>query len=122
NPQSGEAIKIAASKAVRFRAGKAVKDALNEQEGASRKKSAPPTKSAEPRLGQHFWASITASSASPLGNSLPLSSHQYRRLFAFSLMHNDDQETGVPSETAGSEMTYRISYDDGLARDAVKRS
>ena len=29
NPQSGETIKIAASKAVRFRAGKAVKDALN---------------------------------------------------------------------------------------------
>jgi DNA-binding protein HU-beta len=29
NPQTGEAIQIAASKAVRFHAGKAVKDALN---------------------------------------------------------------------------------------------
>jgi len=46
NPQSGEAIKIAASKAVRFRAGKAVKDALNGPKGAHRKKSAPPQKSA----------------------------------------------------------------------------
>jgi DNA-binding protein HU-beta len=46
NPQSGEAIKIAASKAVRFRAGKAVKDALNEPKRASRKKSAPSKKPA----------------------------------------------------------------------------
>jgi DNA-binding protein HU-beta len=46
NPQSGETIKIAASKAVRFHAGKAVKDALNLPKGASRKKSAPPKKSA----------------------------------------------------------------------------
>ena len=46
NPQSGEAIKIAASKAVRFRAGKAVKDALNGKNGACRKKSASPKKSA----------------------------------------------------------------------------
>ena len=30
--------------------------------------------------------------------------------------------TGVLSETAGNEMTYRISDDDGLAREAVKRS
>ena len=30
--------------------------------------------------------------------------------------------TGVLSETAGNEMTYRISYDDGLPREAVKRS
>jgi DNA-binding protein HU-beta len=48
HPQSGETIKIAASKAVRFRAGKAVKDALNPptQKGAPRKKTAPPKKSA----------------------------------------------------------------------------
>jgi DNA-binding protein HU-beta len=46
NPQSGEAIKIAASKAVRLRAGKAVKDALNEPKRASRKKSAPSKKPA----------------------------------------------------------------------------
>jgi DNA-binding protein HU-beta len=41
NPQNGESIKIAASKAVRFRAGKAVKDALNGPKRAPRKKSAP---------------------------------------------------------------------------------
>ena len=46
NPQRGETVKIAASKAVRFHAGKAVKDALNPPKGASRKKSAPPRKSA----------------------------------------------------------------------------
>ena len=48
NPQSGETIKIAASRAVRFHAGKAVKDALNPptQKGAPRKKTAPPKKSA----------------------------------------------------------------------------
>jgi DNA-binding protein HU-beta len=39
NPQSGETIKIAASKAVRFHAGKAVKDALNPPKGAPRKHS-----------------------------------------------------------------------------------
>jgi DNA-binding protein HU-beta len=43
NPQSGEAIKIAASKAVRFHAGKAVKDALNPPK-APRQKSAAPSK------------------------------------------------------------------------------
>jgi len=32
------------------------------------------------------------------------------------------RETGVPSKPAGNEMTYRISYDDGLTREAVKRS
>src|SRR5882672_10609502 len=39
NPQTGEAIQIAASKAVRFHAGKAAKDALNPptQKGAPRK-------------------------------------------------------------------------------------
>ena len=42
NPRSGETIKIAASKAVRFRAGKAVKNALNPPNGAARKK---PTRS-----------------------------------------------------------------------------
>jgi DNA-binding protein HU-beta len=46
NPQSGETIKIAASKAVRFHAGKAVKDALNPPKGTPRKKSIPPKKSA----------------------------------------------------------------------------
>src|SRR6516165_2272942 len=46
NPQSGETIKIAASKAVRFHAGKAVKDALNPPKAASRKKSAPRKKPA----------------------------------------------------------------------------
>ena len=48
NPQSGERIEIAASKAVRFHAGKAVKDALNPPtaKAAPRKKTAPPKKSA----------------------------------------------------------------------------
>jgi DNA-binding protein HU-beta len=46
NPQSGETIKIAASKAVRFHAGKAVKDALNPPKGPPRKKSAPRKKPA----------------------------------------------------------------------------
>ena len=46
NPQSGETIKIAASRAVRFRAGKAVKDALNPPSRTRRKKSATPKKSA----------------------------------------------------------------------------
>ena len=45
NPQSGETIKIAASKAVRFRAGKAVKDVLNPPTKTVRKKSATPRKS-----------------------------------------------------------------------------
>src|SRR5499427_1221920 len=40
NPQSGETVKIAASKAVRFHAGKAVKDALNPPKEAPRKRSA----------------------------------------------------------------------------------
>jgi DNA-binding protein HU-beta len=48
NPQTGESIQIAASKAVRFHAGKAVKDALNPPtaKAAPRKKTAPPKKSA----------------------------------------------------------------------------
>ena len=46
NPQSGETIKIPASKAVRFHAGKAVKDVLNPPKGAARKKSAPSKRSA----------------------------------------------------------------------------
>src|SRR5258705_5166938 len=48
NPRTGETIQIAASKAVRFHAGKAVKDALNPPtpKAAPRKKSAPPKKSA----------------------------------------------------------------------------
>jgi DNA-binding protein HU-beta len=47
NPQTGATIQIAASKAVRFHAGKAVKDALNPPtpKAAPRKKSAPPKKS-----------------------------------------------------------------------------
>ena len=48
NPQTGEAIQIAASKAVRFHAGKVVKDALNPptQKRDPRKKTAPPKRSA----------------------------------------------------------------------------
>ena len=48
NPRTGESIEIAASKAVRFHAGKAVKDALNPPppKAAPRKKSVPPKKSA----------------------------------------------------------------------------
>jgi DNA-binding protein HU-beta len=48
NPRTGESIEIAASKTVRFHAGKAVKDALNPPtpRGARRKKTAPLTKSA----------------------------------------------------------------------------
>jgi DNA-binding protein HU-beta len=48
NPRTGETIAIAASKAVRFHAGKAVKDALNPPppKGAPRKKTAPPKKTA----------------------------------------------------------------------------
>jgi DNA-binding protein HU-beta len=48
NPQTGESIQIAASKAVRFHAGKAVKDALNPPtaKAAPWKKTAPPKKSA----------------------------------------------------------------------------
>src|SRR5215831_1626981 len=48
NPQTGAAVQIAASKAVRFHAGKAVKDALNPPTAtaASRKKAGPSKKSA----------------------------------------------------------------------------
>jgi DNA-binding protein HU-beta len=46
NPQSGEKIKIAASKSVRFHAGKAVKEALNQPDVGPRKQSAPSQKSA----------------------------------------------------------------------------
>jgi len=48
NPRNGEAIQIDDSKAVRLKAGKAVKDALNPPtpKGAARKKTAPPKKSA----------------------------------------------------------------------------
>jgi DNA-binding protein HU-beta len=45
NLQSGETIKIAASKAVRFHAGKAAKHALNPPRRSSRKTPAPPRKS-----------------------------------------------------------------------------
>ena len=45
NPQSGETIKIAASKAVRFHAGKTAKEALNSPRRSSRKTSAQPRKS-----------------------------------------------------------------------------
>ena len=46
NPQSGETINIAARKAVRFHAGKAVKDALNPPKRTPRNKSTPSKKSA----------------------------------------------------------------------------
>jgi DNA-binding protein HU-beta len=48
NPQTGETIQIAASKVVRFHAGKAVKDTLNPPtpKRAPRKKTAPTKKSA----------------------------------------------------------------------------
>ena len=48
NPRTGESIEIAASKAVRFHAGKAVKDALNPPtpKRAPRKKTPTPKKSA----------------------------------------------------------------------------
>jgi DNA-binding protein HU-beta len=48
NPRTGESIEIAAGKAVRFHAGKAVKDALNPStpNRAPRKKTAAPKKSA----------------------------------------------------------------------------
>jgi DNA-binding protein HU-beta len=46
NPRTGQSIKIPASKAVRFHAGKTVKDALNPPKRAPRNKSAPPKKSA----------------------------------------------------------------------------
>jgi DNA-binding protein HU-beta len=48
NPQTGEAVPIAASKVVRFHAGKAVKDALNPptEKKARRKTTAPSKKSA----------------------------------------------------------------------------
>jgi DNA-binding protein HU-beta len=48
NPQTGEAVQIAASKAVRFHAGKAVKDALNPStaKAAPRKTATQPKKSA----------------------------------------------------------------------------
>jgi DNA-binding protein HU-beta len=51
NPQTGESIEIAASKAVRFHAGKAVKGALNPPtaKAARRKKSAPPPKKSAAR-------------------------------------------------------------------------
>ena len=46
NPRTGQAIEIAVSKAVRFHASKAVKDALNPPKAAARKKTAPRKKSA----------------------------------------------------------------------------
>ena len=51
NPQTGEAIQIAASKAVRFHAGKAVKDALNPPtaKAAPRRKTALPRKKSAAR-------------------------------------------------------------------------
>ena len=42
NPQTGQSIKIPASKAVRFHAGKAVKDALNPPRSTGNKKSTRP--------------------------------------------------------------------------------
>ena len=45
NPQTGQSIKIPASKAVRFHAGKAVKDALNRPRSTGNKKSVRPKRS-----------------------------------------------------------------------------
>src|SRR6476620_3918861 len=45
NPQTGQSIKIPASKAVRFHAGKAVKDALNPPTSTGNKKPARPKRS-----------------------------------------------------------------------------
>ena len=45
NPQTGENIKIPASKAVRFHAGKAVKDALNRPRSTGNKKPTRPKRS-----------------------------------------------------------------------------
>ena len=49
NPQTGESIKIPASKAVRFHAGKTVKDALNPPRSVGNKKSARPKRSGAPK-------------------------------------------------------------------------
>ena len=49
NPQTGESVKIPARKAVRFHAGKIVKDALNSPRNVAHKKSARPKRSMEPR-------------------------------------------------------------------------
>jgi len=49
NPQTGESIKIPASKVVRFHAGKTVKDALNLPRSVGNKKSARPKRSAAPK-------------------------------------------------------------------------
>jgi DNA-binding protein HU-beta len=45
NPQTGQSIKIPASKAVRFHAGKAVKDALNPPKSTGKKKPPRPKRS-----------------------------------------------------------------------------
>jgi DNA-binding protein HU-beta len=55
NPQTGETIQIAASKAVRFRAGKAVKDALN-----------PPTQKGAPREEACTTKEICGAEVNPL--------------------------------------------------------
>ena len=49
NPQTGERIKIPASKAVRFHAGKTIKDALNPPRSFGNKKPARPKRSAAPK-------------------------------------------------------------------------
>jgi DNA-binding protein HU-beta len=49
NPQTGESIKIPASNAVRFHAGKTVKDALNPPRNVGNKKSAGLKRSAVPK-------------------------------------------------------------------------
>ena len=48
NPQTGESIKIPASKAVRFHAGKTVKGAVNPPRSVGNKKSARPKRSTAP--------------------------------------------------------------------------
>ena len=54
NPQSGQTIKIPASKAVRFHAGKAVKDVLKPPKGAARRKSLLHIASGGSCLGRQF--------------------------------------------------------------------
>lgn len=48
NPATGEKIKIAASKAIGFKAGKALKDEFNKSKATAAKKTAAPAKKAAP--------------------------------------------------------------------------
>ena len=64
NPQTGESIKIPASKAVRFHAGKTVKDALNPPRSVGNKKSARPKRSVAQRCLLPSQSPPTASARS----------------------------------------------------------